>query len=110
MRYALAAALALGLTGLVGCTNPNAIGVQVFGAVTVHCQRASDGSPVASALVSVGSTAASNTDANGNVTFPQVPAGPQTFIARAPGLTGSAQLTVVENGNQNVSIDMTASQ
>jgi hypothetical protein len=110
MRFALAAALALGLTSLLGCTNPNSIGVQVFGAVTVHCQRASDGSAVAGALVSVGSTAALNTDASGNVTFPQVPAGPQTFIARAPGLSGTAQLTVVANGTQNLSIDMTASQ
>ena len=110
MRFALAAALALGLISLVGCPNPNAIGVQVFGAVTVHCQKASDGSPVAGALVSVGSTAALNTDSSGNVTFPQVPAGPQTFIARAPGLTGTAQLTVTANGTQNASIDMTASQ
>lgn len=110
MRYALAAALALTFTGLMGCTNPNSIGVQVFGAVTVHCQKASDGSPVAGALVSVGSTAALDTDGNGNVTFPQVPAGPQTFIARAPGLAGSGQLTVVANGTQNLSIDMIASQ
>ncbi len=110
MRYALAAALALVASGLVACGNPNAIGVQVFGSVAVHCQKASDGSPVVGALVSVGSTAALETDANGNATFPQVPAGPQTFIARAPGLEGTAQLTVVANGSQNVSIDLTASQ
>jgi hypothetical protein len=108
MRTALiASVLALGLAGLAACTNPNAIGVQVFGSVTVHCVRQSDGSPVGGALVNVGITALT-ADANGTVTFPQVPAGQQNFIANAPGLTGSQASAIKEGQNPDLTIQMHA--
>jgi hypothetical protein len=106
MRSAFAATfLALGLAGLASCTNPNSIGVQVYGTVTVHCVRASDGSPVPGAIVS----AAGKTfpaDGSGNLTFPQVPVGPELFTANATGLKGTASETVVEGANPDVTIQM----
>jgi hypothetical protein len=107
MRPALAATfLALGLVGLAGCTNPNSIGVQVFGTVTVHCVRFSDGSPVPGANVSVANLAAS-ADGSGTLTFTNdVPVGPETFRAAAPGLSGSQSVTVAEGANPDVTIQL----
>jgi hypothetical protein len=106
MRSAFAVAfLALGLAGLASCTNPNNIGVQVYGTVTVHCVRASDGSPVPGANVSVAGGAA-QADGNGNLTFPQVPVGPELFTANATGLKGTASETVVQGANPDVTIQM----
>jgi len=107
MRSVFAAAfLALGLAGLAGCANPNAIGVQVFGTVTVHCVKFSDGSPVPGALVSVANVS-HYADANGNWTFTNiVPAGPETFTAAAPGLQGTQAATIVEGANPDVTVQM----
>ncbi|HEY7982205.1 MAG TPA: carboxypeptidase-like regulatory domain-containing protein [Candidatus Eremiobacteraceae bacterium] len=106
MRSAFSAAfLALGLVGLAGCTNPNSIGVQVFGTVTVHCVRASDGSPVPNANVAAAGKAF-GTDANGNATFPQVPVGPVLFVANATGLQGTQSVTIVQGANPDVTIQM----
>jgi hypothetical protein len=106
MRPALAATfLALCLAGLAGCTNPNSIGVQVFGTVTVHCVRFSDGSPVPGANVSVAG-GAGTTDASGNVTISQIPVGPVIFVARATGLKGTQSDTIVQGANPDVTIQM----
>lgn len=99
--------LALGLFGLVGCPNPNSIGVQDFGSVTVHCVRFSDGSPVPNANVSANSNTVGTTDANGVYTFiNNVPVGPQTFIAQAAGLKGTQNATIVKGANPDVTIQM----
>jgi hypothetical protein len=106
MRSAFAAAfLALGLAGLAGCANPNAIGVQVYGTVTVHCVKFSDGTPVPGANISVAGGAA-QADANGNHTFTQVPVGPELFTANATGLKGTASATIVEGANPDVTVQM----
>jgi hypothetical protein len=107
MRLVFAATfLALGLAGLAGCTNPNSIGVQVYGTVTVHCVRASDGSPVPGALVSVAGKSF-NADGNGNFTFSNdVPAGPELFIAATAGLRGTQSATIVEGANPDVTVQM----
>jgi hypothetical protein len=102
----VATLLALGLAGIAGCTNPNDIGVQVYGSVTVHCVRFSDGSPVPGANVSVGSTLAGTADGNGNFTFSKVPAGPQIFMANAAGLKGTQTATIVQGANPDVTIQM----
>lgn len=108
MRSVFAASvLALGLANLAGCANPNDIGVQVFGSVTVHCVRFSDGSPVPGANVSL-SNLASTTDSSGSATFTQVSVGPQTIIARATGLYGTQSITVVQGTNPDVTIQMRA--
>jgi hypothetical protein len=106
MRSAFAASfLALSLAGLAGCANPNDIGVQVYGSVTVHCVRFSDGSPVPNANVAVGG-AAGTTDASGSVTISNIPVGPQTFVARATGLKGTQAVTIVQGANPDVTIQM----
>jgi hypothetical protein len=106
MRSAiLASFLALGLAGLAGCTNPNSIGVQVFGTVTVHCVKSSDGSPVPGALVSVG-TVDGSTGADGSVALAQIPVGVETFIARATGLKGTQTTTIVQDANPDITIQM----
>jgi hypothetical protein len=107
MRSAIFASfLALGLAGSAGCTNPNNIGVQVFGTVTVHCVKFSDGSPVPGALISVGNVA-HTADGSGNWTFTQlIPVGPQTFIAQTTGLKGTQSATIVQDANPDVTIQM----
>jgi hypothetical protein len=106
MRSAFAAAfLALGIAGLAGCANPNAIGVQVYGTVTVHCVKFSDGTPVPGPLVSVANIS-KYADGSGNLTLTNVPAGPETFTAAAPGLRGSQSVTIVEGANPDVTIQM----
>jgi hypothetical protein len=107
MRSAIFASfLALGLAGMAGCTNPNSIGVQVYGNVTVHCVKFSDGSPVPGALISVGNVAHA-ADGSGNWTFTQlIPVGQQTFIAQTTGLKGTQTATIVQDANPDVTIQM----
>lgn len=106
MRSAfLASFLALGLAGLAGCNNPNSIGVQVFGSVNVHCVKASDGSPVPNALVTVGMVDGS-TGADGSVTLNQIPVGAEAFIARTTGLKGTQSATIVQGTNPDLTIQM----
>jgi hypothetical protein len=106
MRSAFAVAfLALGLAGLAGCANPNDIGVQVFGTVTVHCVKFSDGSPVPGALVSVAGKSY-DADGSGNLTIQTVPVGQETFTAAAPGLRGTQAATIVEGTNPDVTVQM----
>jgi hypothetical protein len=106
MRSAIfVSVLACCLAGLTGCTNPNSIGVQTYGTVTVHCVRASDGSPVPNALIRVSSLAGS-TKSDGSVTISQIPTGAETFVAQATGLAGSQTANVVEGANPDVTIQM----
>jgi hypothetical protein len=106
MRSVFATAfLALSLAGLASCTNPNNIGVQVYGTVTVHCVRASDGSPVPGALVTVAGKSYTS-DGSGNLTRTDVPVGPELFTAAATGLRGTASETVVLGANPDVTIQM----
>jgi len=106
MRSAFAVAfLALGLAGLAGCANPNDIGVQVFGTVTVHCVKFSDGSPVPGANVA-GAGQAQTADGNGNTTFSKIPVGQVNFVANATGLKGSQSATIVEGANPDVTVQM----
>ena len=104
---ALAAVLAAAL--LTGCPNPNAIGVQTTGSLTVTCVQASNGQPVSGALVSIGSTLVETTNGNGVATFNAVPTGTQNVVANAPGLTGSTTVTIVENQSKSATISMTPS-
>lgn len=91
----LAAACFAAVASLVlwGCPNPNDIGVQQYGEVDVTCVQASNNQPVAGANVQIGQSA-DHTGSDGTVKFPQVPIGQQTILAHAPGLEGSAQVTV----------------
>ena len=104
--FLVASLLAVGLVGLTGCPNPNSIGVQVFGSVTVHCVRFSDGSPVPGANVSVSSTNAETADGNGNITLTNVPVGQETFTAQAAGLKGTQTATIVQGANPDITIQM----
>jgi len=104
--FLVASLLALGLFGLVGCPNPNSIGVQDFGSVTVHCVRFSDGSPVVGANVYVSSTNTGLPDGKGGYAFASVPVGSETFTANAAGLKGTQTATIVKGANPDITIQM----
>jgi len=111
MRQFAVCALILVALALAGCPNPNAIGVQVFGSVNVHAVQASNGQPVAGALVNAGSTntCPSPTDASGNCTLTQVPVGTEIITANAPGLAGTATVNVTQDQTVNVTVQMNPS-
>ncbi|HEY5094825.1 MAG TPA: hypothetical protein VII69_06910 [Candidatus Eremiobacteraceae bacterium] len=104
--FLVASLLALGLLGLAGCPNSNSIGVQVFGSVTVHCVRFSDGSPVTGANVYVSSTNVGIPDGKGDYAFTLVPVGPETFTANSAGLKGTQTATIVQDANPDITIQM----
>jgi hypothetical protein len=109
MRSLFATAfLALALAGLAGCTNPNNIGVQVYGTVTVHCVRASDGSPVPGALVTAAGKS-QHADGSGTAMMTNVPVGPELITAAATGLSGSVSVNIVEGANPDVTVQMQVS-
>ena len=103
MRYLLLTAACMAAISLTGCPNPNAIGVQKFGTITATCVLASNGQPVAGALVIVNSTQTCTTNASGACSVADVPIGPQQVSAAAPGLSG-APVPVVVQENQTVPV------
>ena len=104
------AATALAALTLAGCPNPNAIGVQKFGTIAATVVLASNGSPVANALVIVNSTQQCPTHADGTCQIAMVPIGQQQVYAAAPGLTSAPVLVnVLENQIVPVTIQMTPS-
>lgn len=107
MRFLAAAAVSAAALMMTGCPNPNAIGVQTYGSVTVKTVNSTTGKPVAGALVNAGSTYTCTTGADGACNAPlQLPVGKWTLIASAPGLSGSADVTVAENTQTPVTIPM----
>jgi hypothetical protein len=103
MRHFVLAAVCLAALGLTGCPNPNAIGVQKFGTVAATVVLASNNQPVVGALVilNTGPTGNCTTTAGGTCTIVQVPVGPQSVYASAPGLNGPAVSVNVTTENQN---------
>jgi hypothetical protein len=91
---------------LTGCPNPNAIGVQTYGSIKVTATDGSSGKPVVGALVNAGSTNTCQTLADGTCVLNQVPIGKWTIQASAPGLHGSADVTVTENSQATAVISM----
>ena len=98
--------LGIGLAGMTGCTNPNSIGVQTYGSITVHCVRSSDNSPVPGAYITVAGIT-QTADGSGSSTFQNnIPVGPELFVAQATGLRGSLPVTVKEGVNPDVTVQM----
>jgi hypothetical protein len=107
MRYAPFVGIILASLTLAACVNPNAIGVQKYGTITATTVMASNGQPVANALVIVNSTQQCTTHADGTCSIPMVPIGQQQVSAAAAGLTGPPQpVNVVEGQTINVTIQM----
>jgi hypothetical protein len=91
---------------LTGCPNPNAIGVQTYGSVSVKTVDGS-GQPVSGALVNAGSTYTCTTGSDGLCKTPlQLPVGKWTIVASTAGLRGSVDVTVAENAQSSVTIQM----
>jgi hypothetical protein len=110
MRYVSLVGTILAALALSGCPNPNAIGVQKYGTVAVTAVLASNGQPVANALVSIGSMQTCNTHADGTCPITQVPIGEQLVHAEATGLTSTpVPVNVLENQTVNVTIQMVPS-
>jgi hypothetical protein len=105
MRLPLGIAVAVAALALVGCPNPNSIGVQDTGTVAVTTVDGSTGQPVAGVLVNAGSTITCTTGPNGTCSM-QVPVGKWTLIASVPGLHGSADVTIVKDTQATVTIQM----
>ena len=106
MRLLPMFAVALAALALTGCPNPNAIGVQTYGTVLVKTVDGGSGHPVAGALVNAGSTYTCTTGSDGACTLTKLPVGKWTVLASAPGLHGSADVTVTENTQASVTIQM----
>jgi hypothetical protein len=106
MRFLAAAALAAAALTLTGCPNPNAIGVQTYGSIKVTATDGSSGKPVAGAVASAGSTITCPTDANGTCVLNPVPIGKWTVRVSAPGMNGSADVTVTENTQVTAAVTM----
>jgi len=106
MRLLGGLAVAMAALALAGCPNPNDIGVQTYGSIAVKAVDATSGQPVAGALVSTGSTYTCNTGADGTCPLPKVPIGKWTVNAATAGLHGSADVTVTENTQTSVTIQM----
>jgi len=105
MRLLGGLAVAMAAFALTGCPNPNDIGVQTYGSIAVKTVDASSGQPVVGALVSTG-TYTCNTVADGTCQLPKVPIGKWTVNAATAGLRGSADVTVTENTQTSVTIQM----
>jgi Carboxypeptidase regulatory-like domain len=110
-RVLPACAAMMAVLGLWGCPNPNSIGVQQYGQVTVLCVQASNNQPVAGALVSIAGSNPVATDASGKAILPQVVIGTHTVQANAPGLDGdNPSVAVVQDTNVNITVHMSPSQ
>lgn len=107
MRLIAGFAVTLCALALAGCPNPNAIGVQTYGTVAVTAVDGSTGQPVSGALINAGSTYTCTTGSNGSCPSPlQLPVGKWTIVASAPGLHGSADVTITENTPATATIQM----
>jgi hypothetical protein len=106
MRLLGGLVVAVAALALTGCPNPNDIGVQVYGSILVKTVDATSGQPVVGALVSAGSNYTCNTMADGTCPLPKVPVGKWTVSAATAGLRGSADVTVTENTQTSVTIQM----
>jgi len=106
-RMAVASLVAAASLGLWGCPNPNDIGVQQYGIVKATCGQASNGQPVANALVTASSVTA-ETDSTGVAILNNVPIGQHTITADAPGLHGqsASPVTVTQGATSTVTIQM----
>jgi hypothetical protein len=86
--------------GLVGCPNPNAIGVQTFGFIQVTCVQASNNQPVTGALVTVDGTTGPDTNSSGISIVQNVAIGSNIPAeCNAPGLSGSATIPTLSASN-----------
>lgn len=108
MRFAAALAMIVTALALAGCPNPNDIGVQTYGTVAVTVVDGSTGKPLSGVLVNAGSTVTCTTGADGKCTTGplRLPVGKWTIQANGAGLTGSADVTVTENQQSTVTIQM----
>lgn len=96
---------------LSGCPNPNAIGVQQTGSIRVSCVLATNGQPVADALVAVNTIQTTHSHADGVALLTGVPIGPQTVTADTAGLHGGpVPVQVTENNTSSVTVQMSPSQ
>ena len=110
MRLLAGIAITMAALALAGCPNPNNIGVQTYGSVNVKVIDATTGKPVSGALVNAGSTVTCTTGADGTCANPPgpipLPVGKWTIVASAPGLQGTADVTVTENTTVSVTIQV----
>lgn len=106
MRFLAAAAVAAATLALTGCPNPNAIGVQTYGSINVVATDGNTGKPVVGAVASAGSTITCQTHADGTCQLVSVPIGKWTVHVSAPGLNGSADVTVTENNQVTAAVSM----
>jgi hypothetical protein len=107
MRLLGGFAAAVAALALAGCPNPNDIGVQTYGYVAVKTVDANTGQPVANVLVNAGSTYTCTTGSDGSCPQPlKLPVGKWPLVASAPGLHGSADVTIAENTTASVTIQL----
>jgi hypothetical protein len=107
MRLLTALIAAAAAVALAGCPNPNAIGVQTTGTLVVTTVDGSSGQPVSGVLVSAGSNYTCTTGTNGVCTSVlTLPVGQWTVVAHAPGLSGTANVTITANTQSTTTIQM----
>jgi len=106
MRLLGGLVVAVAALALAGCPNPNDIGVQIYGTIFVKTVDATSGQPVVGALVNAGSNNTCSTGADGTCTLLKVPVGKWTVSAATAGLRGSADVSVTENTQTSVTIQM----
>ncbi len=105
MRLLGGLVVAVAALALAGCPNPNDIGVQIYGTIAAKTVDATSGQPVAGVLVSTGGYTC-NTVADGTCSLYKIPVGKWTVYANIAGLRGSADVTVTENTQTSVTIQM----
>ena len=106
MRLFGGLAAVVAAVALAGCPNPNDIGVQVYGTILAKTVDATSGQPLAGVLVNAGSNYTCSTASDGSCTLQKVPVGKWTVTAFIAGLHGSADVTVTENVQTAVTIQM----
>jgi len=107
MRVLTALAASAAAVALAGCPNPNAIGVQTTGTLVVTTVHGSTGQPVANVLVSAGSIYTCTTLASGVCDkLLTLPVGQWTIQANGAGLRGTATVTIQQNVQSTVTIQM----
>jgi hypothetical protein len=106
MRLLGGLAVAVAALALLGCPNPNDIGVQIYGSILTKTVDGTSGQPLAGVLVNAGSNNTCTTGADGTCTLLKVPVGKWTVTAYIAGLHGSADVSVTENTQTSVTIQM----